>query len=67
MRGVKDTTANYFSPMEMEKVRQRPPRQHLAELPSPEELEEVISKIKNGKAGGSSGILPVMVKITTAC
>ena len=33
------------------------------ELPSSEELKEAISKIKNGKAGGSSGILPEMVKV----
>ena len=34
-------------------VRQRPPRQHLAELPSLEELIVAIGKIKNGKAAES--------------
>ena len=35
----------------------------MAEPPFSEELEEAISRIKNGKAGGSSGILPEMVKV----
>ena len=34
----------------------------VAELPSREELEEAIGKLKNGKAGGKSDILPEMVR-----
>ena len=34
----------------------------MAELPSVEELEEAVSKLKNGKSGGSSGVPPEMVK-----
>jgi len=37
----------------------------LAELPSVEELEEAVSKLKNGKSGGSSGVPPEMV--TAVC
>lgn len=35
----------------------------MAELPSLEELEEAVSKLKNGKSGGSSGVLLEMVKV----
>ena len=56
---------NVESPTELDKVNKRPLRPQLAELPSIEELRKSISKIENGKAGGSSGILPEMVK--TAC
>ncbi len=34
----------------------------MADMPSREELEKAIGKMKNGKAGGCSGILPKMVK-----
>ena len=34
----------------------------MAEPPSKEELVEAVGKLKSGKAGGSSGILPEMVK-----
>jgi len=34
----------------------------LAELPSREELEEAVSRLKNGKSGGSSGVMLEMVK-----
>lgn len=49
----------------MKQKRQRPLvlRSHLAELPSLEELEEAVSKLKNGKSGGSSGVLLEMVKV----
>ena len=43
-------------------MRQRPVRSFFAELPSMEELMGAVNKLKNGKAGGSSGILPEMVK-----
>ena len=38
-------------------------REDLARKPSRRELEKALSKLKSGKAGGSSGILPEMVKI----
>ena len=38
-------------------------RPQLAEIPSMEELVGAVSKLKNGKAGGSSGILPEMLKL----
>jgi len=43
-------------------VRQRPLRLEIATPPSEEELERAIGKLKCGKAGGESGILPEMVK-----
>ena len=51
-----------FSAEELERVRQRPVRQDMEELPSEEELLRAVGKLKNGKAGGESGILPEMVK-----
>ena len=56
---------NEFSEDELEKVQQRPLRPDLAELPSEEEVWAAVGKLKGGKAGGSTGILPEMVK--TAC
>ena len=47
----------------MERVRQRPLRADLARKPSKRELKNALGKMKNGKAGGSSGILPEMVKV----
>ena len=47
---------------EMEQTRQRPPHPEMADPPSSEELEKVISKLHTGKAAGLSGILPEMVK-----
>ena len=34
----------------------------MAEVPSEEELLSAVGKMRNGKAGGKSGILPEMVK-----
>ena len=51
-----------FNNIEVEKVRQRPPRQELAEIPTMEDLLEAVNKLKNGKAGGKSGVLPEMLK-----
>ena len=48
---------------ELDRIRQRPMRPKLTELPSMEELVGAIGKLKNGKAGGSSGIRPEMVKV----
>ena len=51
-----------FNVEELERVRQRPPRPEMAELPSDEELLRAVGKLKNGKAGVEPGILPEMVK-----
>ena len=51
-----------FDMRELELTRQRPLRQELAEKPTMTELASAVKKLKNGKAGGSSGILPEMVK-----
>ena len=54
---------SHFDEAELESARQRPLRPHMADTPSREKLERAIGKMKNGKAGGSSGIiLPEMVK-----
>ena len=53
---------NNFSLAELEKVRQRPVKMDMAELPSMEELMQAVKKIKSGKAGGKSGIIPEMLK-----
>ena len=44
-------------------MEQRPLRPELAELPTEDELMEAIEKLKSGKAGGESGVLPEMVKV----
>ena len=54
-----------FNPQELEKVRQRPLRADLAREPSRRELTKALGKLRNGKAAGSSNILPEMIK--TAC
>ena len=51
-----------FNEAEIKKTRQRPVRHQLAEVPTMDELTKAIGKLKNGKAGGASGILPEMVK-----
>lgn len=51
-----------FSEAEIMKARQRPMRHQLADKPSMDELTSAIGRLKNGKAGGLSGILPEMVK-----
>ena len=54
-----------YNPAELERVIQRPLRQHLAELPSEEVLVGAVNSLKNGKTGDEWGILPEMVK--TGC
>ena len=51
-----------FDMEELKKARQRPLRPSMADSPSKEELEKAIHSMKNGKMGGTSGILPEMVK-----
>ena len=53
---------NQFNEAEIMKARQRPIRHQLAEMPNMDELTSAIGRLKNGKAGGLSGILPEMVK-----
>ncbi len=42
----------------LERVRQKEERQDMEDVPSEEELLCAVGKLKNGKAGGESGILP---------
>ena len=51
-----------FDMEELSRVRQRPTRSELTEVPSEEEVMNAVAKLRNGKAGGESGILPEMVK-----
>ena len=51
-----------FKEDEIMRAKQRPIRQEIAEIPTEEELIKAVSKLKSGKAGGSSGILPEMIK-----
>ena len=51
-----------FDVEELTKVRQRQVRTDMAEPPSKEELESALGKLKNGRAGGESGILPEILK-----
>lgn len=44
------------------RTRQKLFQHQLAEIPTMDELVKAIGKVKNGKAGGSSGILPEMIK-----
>ena len=52
-----------FDEEELERTKQRPLREELERRPSIVELKKALSKLKNGKASGSSGILPEMVKV----
>ena len=49
-----------FNCEELGRIRQRPMRPQLAEIPSMEELVVAVGKLKNWKAGRSSGIRPEM-------
>jgi len=51
-----------FDMEELSRVRQRPTRSEMTEVPSEEEVMNAVAKLRNGKAGGESGILPEMVK-----
>ena len=51
-----------FSMEEVQRARQRPLRTQLERKSSLGELATALHKLKNGKAGGSSNILPEMVK-----
>ena len=49
----------------MDRVKQRKVREDLEGKPTEDELIAALAKLKNGKAGGNSQILPEMVK--TGC
>ena len=51
-----------FDVEELRRVRQKSSRPEMAEVPSDEELLSAVGKMRNGKAGGESGILPEMIK-----
>ena len=51
-----------FDMEELETVTQRQLKPEMAELPTEDELLNAIKKVKNGRAGGESSILPEMVK-----
>ena len=53
-----------FDVEELSRVRQRPTGSKMAEVPSEEEAMNAVGKLRNGKAGGESGILPELVKAT---
>ena len=52
-----------FDRSELDLVRQREVDEVLAGVPSATEVRKGLSKLKNGKAAGSSGILPEMLKV----
>lgn len=52
------------SSVELELVRQMQVREEMVEPPSEEEFEEAILKLRCRKAGGESGILQEMLKVT---
>ena len=51
-----------FDITELDKAVQRPIQHDLAQTPTLQKLTIALKKLKNGKAGGSSNILPEMVK-----
>ena len=54
-----------FNTIELSRVKQRRVRKELDDKPTEEEFVAALAKLKNGKAGGNSQILPEMVK--TGC
>ena len=59
-------TQSSFNEEELREVMQRPPRPSMAEPPTEEEVVKAIGAMKNGKAGGHSGILPEMIKAASS-
>ena len=54
---------NIQSQFDVEELsRQRPTRSEMAEVPSQEELQSAVGKMRNGKSSGESGILPEIIK-----
>ena len=58
-------TCSRFSLEELGKVEQRAIRAKMADLPTMDRLLYAVGKLKSGKAGGSSEVLPEMLK--TSC
>ena len=52
-----------YQPAEMEKVRQREVDEDLGKTPPSAEMAKALGMLKNGKAPGSSDILPEMLKV----
>ena len=50
-----------FDLEQVDSVRQRPVKEEMAEPPTEEDLVGALTKLKNEKASGESGILPKMV------
>ena len=46
----------------IDEIQQLPTQLHLDEPPKEEEIESALSKLKNGKASGKTGILPELIK-----
>jgi hypothetical protein len=44
-------------------VRQRPFRPELADLTTLDKIMDAVTKLKNGKTGGNSGILPEIMNV----
>ena len=53
---------NAFEVDKITKLQHRPVREELANPPSKQEIWEAVGKLKNGKAGEESGIVPEMLK-----
>ena len=53
---------SHFSLGELEKVKQRPIRASMANPSTMEEMRHAVSRLKSGKAGATSGILPEMLR-----
>ena len=52
-----------YDELELDFVRQHEVASSLADLPDEEDVQLALSQVKNGKAAGSSGILPEMLKV----
>ena len=52
-----------YDECESDLVGQRKVDSSLADLPDEEDVQLALSQVKNGKAAGSSGILPEMLKV----
>lgn len=56
-----------FKESELDLVRQRKVDDDIASEPSASEVKTALNKLKNGKAAGSSGIFPEMLKVGRKC
>ena len=56
-------TERQFIESELDRVKQRPCNESIGGLPDKHEVNRVLGKLKNGKASGSSCILPEMLRV----